>query len=199
MTFGYEFFIIFVMFLNIDQYREVSIQFVLPFIFIVVIDNMASILTQGAIVLTNLIKLEISRRNELWHAVEPITQENLERAKLREKKVGCIISNISFIVFPNFFPFMFTRTPFGFRILNNNRTTIIDDGVTFFLLGTIPYLTPHKDLDFHNNYIDRLPLYQPLSLESMRYQDSEEKWDIREQLQNQLRRICICGIVLALL
>ncbi|KAL5650887.1 hypothetical protein ACJX0J_036345 [Zea mays] len=39
MTFGYEFFIIFVMFLNIDQYREVSIQFVLPFIFIVVIDN----------------------------------------------------------------------------------------------------------------------------------------------------------------
>ncbi|KAL5656918.1 hypothetical protein ACJX0J_030081, partial [Zea mays] len=40
MTFGYEFFIIFVMFLNIDQYREVSIQFVLPFIFIVVIDNM---------------------------------------------------------------------------------------------------------------------------------------------------------------
>ncbi|KAL5655008.1 hypothetical protein ACJX0J_034327 [Zea mays] len=35
MTFGYEFFIIFVMFLNIDQYREVSIQFVLPFILIV--------------------------------------------------------------------------------------------------------------------------------------------------------------------
>ncbi|KAL5663863.1 hypothetical protein ACJX0J_023971 [Zea mays] len=36
MTFGNEFFIIFVMFLNIDQYREVSIQFVLPFILIVI-------------------------------------------------------------------------------------------------------------------------------------------------------------------
>ncbi|KAL5653624.1 hypothetical protein ACJX0J_032943, partial [Zea mays] len=43
MTFGYEFFIIFVMFLNIDQYREVSIQFVLPFIFIVVIDIICNI------------------------------------------------------------------------------------------------------------------------------------------------------------
>ncbi|KAL5655134.1 hypothetical protein ACJX0J_034453, partial [Zea mays] len=43
MTFGYEFFIIFVMFLNMDQYREVSIQFVLPFIFIVVIDIICNI------------------------------------------------------------------------------------------------------------------------------------------------------------
>ncbi|KAL5676319.1 hypothetical protein ACJX0J_012450 [Zea mays] len=43
MTFGYEFCIIFVMFLNIDQYREVSIQFVLPFIFIVVIDIICNI------------------------------------------------------------------------------------------------------------------------------------------------------------
>ncbi|KAL5654965.1 hypothetical protein ACJX0J_034284, partial [Zea mays] len=45
MTFGYEFFIIFVMFLNIDQYREVSIQFVLPFILIVVIAIICNIVT----------------------------------------------------------------------------------------------------------------------------------------------------------
>ncbi|KAL5671262.1 hypothetical protein ACJX0J_015568, partial [Zea mays] len=45
MTFGYEFFIVFVMFLNIDQYREVSIQFVLPFLLIVVIDIICNIIT----------------------------------------------------------------------------------------------------------------------------------------------------------
>ncbi|KAL5678472.1 hypothetical protein ACJX0J_014603 [Zea mays] len=40
MTFGYEFFIVFS-----DQFREVSIQFVLPFLLIAVIDIICNIIT----------------------------------------------------------------------------------------------------------------------------------------------------------